>query len=80
MYGFCDLFCYDFIVILWNAWGFKMYWPGVVAHVCDHSTQKPEIGALPQVQGCPELHSEFKASLNYSETLSQKKKLKVCID
>jgi hypothetical protein len=45
---------------------------GVVANICNPSTQEAEAGGW-KVWGQPELHNMFKACLGYIETLSQKK-------
>lgn len=44
---------------------------GVAVNTCDPSTQEVEAERLLCVQSRPGLHSVFKASLDYRETLSQ---------
>ena len=46
--------------------------PGVVAHAFNSSTLEAGAGGSLGVQGHPGLQSEFQASLDYRETLSQK--------
>lgn len=48
----------------------------LVAQACNPSTEEAEMGGYLQVQGHPALQSEFKTSLSFRETLSQKVKKK----
>jgi hypothetical protein len=46
-------------------------WPGMVVHTCNPSTGEAKTGES-WVEGQPELHIEFQASLSYITRLSQK--------